>query len=51
VTFTATFSAEPCLIPVVGDSERVVVVPILDTVPQVVARLLALTDPRPVVKS
>ncbi len=51
VTFTATFSAEPCLMPVVGESVRVVVVPMVDAVPHVVARLFTLTEPRPVAMS
>jgi hypothetical protein len=48
VIFAATFSFWPCVIPVVGDSESVVVVGTVETLDQFVARLKAFTDPRPV---
>jgi hypothetical protein len=39
------------VIPVVGLSESVVVVPMVETLPQFVARLLIFSEPRPVAMS
>ena len=53
LTFTviATFSFWPCVIPVVGVTENVVVVGTVETLVQLVARLFTFNDPNPVAKS
>jgi hypothetical protein len=51
LTFTTTFSAEPWVIPVVGESVSVVVVGTVDTLPHFVAKLFALIVPKPVAMS
>ena len=51
LTVTETFSFCPCVIPVVGETDNVVVVPIVDALAHIVARLLAFSEPSPVARS
>jgi hypothetical protein len=49
--FTLTFSPVPCVIPLTGDSDSVVVVLTVDTDPHFAARLSTFTVPNPVAMS
>ena len=47
LTVTETFSFCPCVIPVVGDTDNVVVVPIVEALAHVVTKLFAFSEPSP----